>query len=132
MDIETKFVSLAKEAAKCAIAPYSNFKVGAVLETKKGAIFSGCNIEISSYGLTICAERVAFFKALSEGEREFNRLFLYTETDEFCPPCGACRQVIWDFSPNLEIVMINKTTERKTINISELYPRAFGDNFFGK
>jgi len=132
MDIETKFVSLAKEAAKRAIAPYSNFKVGAILETKIGAIFSGCNIEISSYGLTICAERVAFFKALSEGEREFNRLFLYTETDEFCPPCGACRQVIWDFSPNLEIIMINKKEEQKTIIISELYPQAFGDNFFGQ
>ena len=127
---DSKLISLAKSTANHAIARYSKFKVGAALETKNGSIFTGCNIESSSYGLTICAERVAFFKALSEGEREFNRLFLYTNTDNFCPPCGACRQVIWDFAPNLEIVLINKKDEQKTNTISELYPKAFGDNFF--
>jgi cytidine deaminase len=125
-----KLVSQAKRVCQLAIARYSNFKVGAALVTSEGDIFTGCNIEVSSYGLTICAERVALFKALSEGAKDFKKLVIYTETEDFCPPCGACRQVIWDFAPEISIILVNKKNQEKVLSISELYPQAFGDHFF--
>lgn len=125
-----KLILHAKKARQLAIARYSNFKVGAALLTKDGNIFTGCNIEVSSYGLTICAERVALFKALSEGITNFEKLAIYTETKNFCPPCGACRQVIWDFAPEISIILVNKLNQIKTFSISDFYPQAFGDHFF--
>lgn len=120
------------DALAHAHAPYSKFKVGAALITVSGKIFTGCNIEVSSYGLTICAERVAIFKAISEGEKDFGSIAIAAETEAFCPPCGACRQVIADFSPKMEIILINKIGEIKTTSIQELLPEAFTDSFLKK
>ncbi len=124
-----KLLDLAKEAQKRAVTPYSSFPVGAALETRNGKIYLGCNIEVSSYGLTICAERVAIFKALSEGETEFMRLVVTAETIDFCPPCGACRQVIADFAPNISIILLNSKGEVKETTINDLFPEAFNKEF---
>ncbi|HDL18357.1 MAG TPA: cytidine deaminase [Bacteroidetes bacterium] len=129
MRTKTELIKIAKLAGKQAIAPYSGFKVGAALLSKKGKIFTGCNIEVSSYSLTICAERVALFKALSEGVREFDCLAIYANTENFCPPCGACRQVIWDFARDLTIVLINKKKEQREVKIADLYPDAFDEQY---
>lgn len=119
----------AKQAQQKAIAPYSNFPVGAVLETKSGKLYFGCNIEVSSYGLTICAERVAMFKALSEGEREFATMVVTANTRELCPPCGACRQVLFEYAPTLKIILLNSLGKTKETTIAELLPEAFGKDF---
>ena len=126
MEHKNRMILLAKQAHDNAVAPFSKFRVGAVIETGDGKSYTGCNIEVSSYGLTICAERVAIFKALSEKEKHFVNLYIYTETENFCPPCGACRQVIWDFAQGLTIFLINKNSELKTLTIDEIYPEAFG------
>ena len=115
----------ARHASERAIAPYSNFKVGAALKTRDGKIYEAGNIESSSYGLTLCAERVALFKALSEGERHFEAMAIAAQTDEFCPPCGACRQVLWDYAPALEIILMNNRGDVKKFQLSELLPEAF-------
>jgi len=119
----------AKRAQQGAIAPYSNFPVGAVLETQSGKLYYGCNIEVSSYGLTICAERVAMFKALSEGERDFIRMVVTANTRELCPPCGACRQVLFEYAPNLQIILLNSQGQTRETTIAELLPEAFGREF---
>ena len=129
---EDRLVAEAEKAKRNAHAPYSQFHVGAALETEDGQVFSGCNVEISSYGLSVCAERVAIFKAVSEGKRSFRRMVIVTETEEFCPPCGACRQVIWDFAPDLEIVLVNSRGERQRWRIGELYPNAFGNEYLAE
>lgn len=113
-----------------AYAPYSRFKVGAVLVTEDGNIYTGCNIENSSYGLTMCAERVAIFKAISEGERNFKEIYIATDLDKFCPPCGACRQVLWDLAGNIKVVMINKLGKYKIKMLQQLLPEAFDKKFF--
>ena len=110
-----------------ALAKYSNFNVGALIETQSGKIYSGFNIESSSYGLTICAERVAIFKALSEGESEFTKIYLMGPKNEFCYPCGACRQILHDFAPNIDIVLYKENGETLEVNIKELLPAAFND-----
>lgn len=124
-----KLVSAALLAKAQALAPYSNFHVGAAIETATGKIYTGCNIESSSYGLTCCAERVAIFKALSEGERDFTRLAVAADTEEFCTPCGACRQVLWDYGRNLEIICINQTAAMQQMDLKSLLPEAFDDHF---
>lgn len=124
MKIE-KLVKRAIKAKEKAYAPYSNFKVGAVLFGKDGQIFFGCNVENASYGLSMCAERVALFKAVSEGYKDFELLVLVSDSNEFCPPCGACRQVLWEFSRDLKIVMLNQKGDTKEINLKELLPHAF-------
>jgi cytidine deaminase len=115
----------AKQAAKFAYAPYSKFKVGAAILTSKGKIFSGANIENASYGLTVCAERVALSKAVSEGEKSFQAIAIYTNTKDFTYPCGACRQVLAEFSPNLYIILINSKSEIKQHLLSSLLPHLF-------
>ncbi len=125
----TELINSAEAARQRAVAPYSNFQVGAALETESGKIYSGCNIEVSSYGLTICAERVAIFKALSEGEKDFTQLVVTAKTRDFCPPCGACRQVLIDYAPNIKIFMLNSEGEAKETTIAELLPEAFTRNF---
>ncbi len=116
---------LAKKAMKLAIAPYSKFKVGAALLTQTGEIYTGHNIESPSYSLTICAERVALFKALSEGAREFKEIVITANSDSFCFPCGACRQSLMDFAPNLKVILMNKKGETKSFKIEKLLPHAF-------
>ena len=124
MKIKSTF-ELLKKIREMAIAPYSNFRVGAVLMTKKGKLFTGLNIESSSYGLTICAERVALFKALSEGEDEFQHISILSDARDFCPPCGACRQVLMDFAPDIEVILYNNQGESATYLLKDLLPDAF-------
>ena len=95
-------MAAARQARGYAVADYSHFKVGAALETADGTIVTGCNIENATYGLTICAERVAMFKALSEGHREFRRIAIVADTAQPTPPCGACRQILWEFAGDIE------------------------------
>jgi len=114
----------ASRAREQAYAPYSNFKVGAALLTRQGKVYTGCNVESSSYGLTCCAERVAFFKAISEGEREFAALAVVADGKEVSC-CGACRQIIWDFAPDLVIYGWGKDGSVKEKSIRDLLPDAF-------
>src|SRR5437870_3998714 len=94
-------------ARENAHAPFSNFKVGAALEDDSGQIHTGCNVENATYGLTICAERVAVFKAISDGKRKFSRIAVAADTDVLTPPCGACRQILWEFCGDIEVTLIN-------------------------
>jgi cytidine deaminase len=120
-----RLVLAAREARERAVAPYSNFKVGAALEAADGTIITGCNIENASYGLTICAERVAMFKALSEGHRQFQRIAVVADTDAPTPPCGACRQILWEFGGNLEVILANLDRETGRHALSDLFPLPF-------
>lgn len=113
-----------------ALPPYSNFHVGAALLTKDGKIYEGGNIESSSYSLTICAERTAVFQAILEGEREFESIAIASDAEEFCPPCGACRQVMLDLcGKDLNVILINPKEETKKFKLSELIPHSFGEDF---
>jgi len=118
-------VAAARDARERAIATYSGFRVGAALETADGTIVTGCNIENASYGLTICAERVAMFKALSEGHRAFVRIVVVADTAEPTPPCGACRQILWEFGPDLEVILASLTEVTGHHRIADLLPHAF-------
>jgi cytidine deaminase len=120
-----RLVAAARDARERAWAPYSNFKVGAALEAADGAIITGGNIENASYGLTICAERVAMFKAVSEGHRRFVRIAVVADTVEPTSPCGACRQVLWEFGPELEVIMANLTGILGHYRLADLLPHAF-------
>jgi len=120
-----RLVAAARQAREGAVAPYSNFKVGAALETEDGTIITGCNIENASYGLTVCAERVAMFKALSDGHRHFTRMAVVADTQVPTSPCGACRQVLWEFGQNLEIVLANLTEVKGRHQMAELLPLPF-------
>ncbi|MFQ3599500.1 MAG: cytidine deaminase [Chloroherpetonaceae bacterium] len=115
----------AKEAMAKAIAPYSRFQVGAALKTNSGIIYRGHNIEVSSYSLTMCAERVALFKALSDGERAFESILIVASSGDFCPPCGACRQVLMDFAPSLTIYLADESGQFKSYSITDLLPESF-------
>jgi cytidine deaminase len=122
---EVDLVGAARRAREFADAAYSKFKVGAALECADGTIVTGCNIENATYGLTICAERVAMFKALSEGHRAFTRIAIVADTDAPTPPCGACRQILWEFGGNLEIQLANLTQEKGTHHLKNLLPLPF-------
>ena len=119
-----KLIEMAKRARENAYAPYSNFKVGAALLTEDGEIFTGANVENASYGLSICAERVAVFKAVSEGKRKFKAIAVVTDTEKPTPPCGACRQVLAEFG-DIEVIMANLKGDVKVMKLSELLPEAF-------
>jgi cytidine deaminase len=118
-------VSEAKQARMNARAPYSGFKVGAALETRAGKIFTGCNVENSSYGLTVCAERVAIWKALSEGEANFRRILILSDSEQPAPPCGACRQIIWEYCGDIEVILANLKGCRTRHRMKRLLPLAF-------
>jgi cytidine deaminase len=123
-------IELAEEAIKAkskAHPPYSNFHVGAALLTENDKLYLGANIENSSYSLTICAERTAIFNAYLEGERKFKAIAIASDAPEFCPPCGACRQVISDLCGNIDVIMVNHKKETKILKLSDLLPFAFGD-----
>jgi cytidine deaminase len=117
----------ARKARQFARAAFSHFAVGAALETAGGKIFTGCNIENATYGLTICAERVALFKAISEGERHFRRIAIAADTEQPTPPCGACRQLLWEFCGDVEIVLGNLTRAMGGHRLKELLPLPFDD-----
>jgi cytidine deaminase len=118
-------VSAARRAREHAQAGFSRFKVGAALETGDGAVVTGCNIENATYGLTICAERVAMFKALSEGHRAFTRIAIVADTEAPTPPCGACRQILWEFGGNIEIHLASLTEAKGTHWLRDLLPLPF-------
>lgn len=122
-------LAAARRAFERAIADYSHFKVGAALETAGGEIVTGCNIENASYGLTMCAERVAMFKALSEGHREFRRILVLAETEVPTPPCGACRQILWEFAPDLEVLLADRDGIVARHRMRDLLPGAFDRRF---
>jgi len=122
---DRELLILAKEASENAYAPYSRFKVGAALECMDGRIFTGCNIENSALGSTMCAERVAIFKAVSEGENHFYRLAIYGESEDYCMPCGACRQVMSEFSQDMEVLCARASGGYVSYRLKELIPHPF-------
>jgi cytidine deaminase len=117
------------QARENAHAPFSNFKVGAALADEHGGIHTGCNVENATYGLTLCAERVAIFKAISEGARKFTRLAVAADTDTLTPPCGACRQIIWEFCGDIEITLVNLQGKSESFRMKDLFPRPFDASF---
>jgi len=121
-------IEAAKQARENAHAPYSNFRVGAALRSTSGRIFGGCNVENATYGLTICAERVAIFKAVSEGERGFSAISVVADTEVLTPPCGACRQLIWEFCGDIPVSMANLKGKMEVVQMRELFPRPFDDS----
>jgi cytidine deaminase len=127
-----KMVDAAREAAKEAYAPYSGFSVGAAVLTGDGRVYSGCNVENVSYGLTICAERTALVKAVSEGHRDIRAVAIYAGTEQYCSPCGACRQVIAEFGPHITVIQANKHGKYVTSTIEELLPGGFNAGMLGK
>jgi cytidine deaminase len=122
-------VAAARRARRFARATYSGFKVGAALETVDGTIITGCNIENATYGLTMCAERVAMFKALSEGHRTFRRIAVVADTAEPTPPCGSCRQILWEFAGDIEVILANGRRETARYRMSDLLPAPFDGRF---
>jgi len=128
----TAFDLLIQDAQKArlqSVAPFSNFLVGAAVRTSSGKVYTGCNIESASYGLTVCAERVAIWKALSEGERNFTELAVVADTETLTPPCGTCRQILWEFARGADIVFANLTGQSEVFHIADLLPRAFDARF---
>jgi len=124
-----RLLEAALQARARARAPYSGFHVGAAVETADGRIFTGCNIESASYGLTICAERVAVFKALSEGASEFRRIAV-AGGERLTPPCGACRQVLWEWCRDADLILVNPAGESRRFRMSELFPEPFDESCF--
>lgn len=110
-------------------SPYSNFRVGAAVLTTSGKVFTGCNIENSSFGLTICAERTALFKAVSEGSKKFKAMAISSDSSDFVPPCGACRQVIMDLASTIDVVLTNSKGELMVLKANSLLPRPFSIKF---
>jgi cytidine deaminase len=124
-----RLIQAALDARTRAHAPFSRFLVGAALEDDMGRSHTGCNIESATYGLTICAERVAAFKAISEGARKFHRMAVAADTDRLTPPCGACRQVLWELCGDIEIALANPRGKLEVVQLKELLPRPFDASF---
>jgi cytidine deaminase len=122
-------VEAALQVRENAHAPFSKFKVGAALEDDAGRVHTGCNVENATYGLTLCAERVAVFKAVSEGARKFRRIAVVADTDALTPPCGACRQILWEFCGDIELILANPRGKTETLHLRELFPRPFDASF---
>ena len=122
---DSDLIAAARKAREFAHAEYSHFKVGAALETADGTVITGCNIENATYGLTVCAERVAMFKALSEGHRQFRRIAIVADTANPTPPCGACRQILWEFAGDLDVILANLTQEAGRHRLRDLLPLPF-------
>jgi cytidine deaminase len=116
-------------ARELAYAPFSKFRVGAAIEYRDGRIFTGCNIENASYGLSMCAERVAVFKAVSEGAKKAVRVTVVADTDVLTPPCGACRQILWEFCGEAELIMANLNGKQESVSLREIFPRPFDASF---
>lgn len=124
-NIYLKLIDSARVAMKKSYSPYSRFKVGAALLTDGNKIYAGTNIENASYGLAMCAERVAVFKALSEGKNKFKAIAVISDSKDFCYPCGACLQVLSEFVKDIDIILVNKMAKSKTIKLSQLLPNSF-------
>ncbi len=126
---EKELIDAATSVRENAYAPFSEFRVGAAIETDDGQIIAGCNVESASYGLTVCAERVAIWKAISEGKRKIKHVAVVTDTEELTPPCGACRQIIWEFGGDIPVIMANLKGKVETVQMKDLLPRAFDTKF---
>jgi cytidine deaminase len=126
-----RLVAEARAARERAIAPYSHFKVGAALRLKDGRIVTGCNVENASYGLTVCAERVALLKALSDGFREFTMIAVVADTDNPTPPCGPCRQLLWEYCGDIPVVLANLTDIKAHHQLGDLLPHPFDGRLLG-
>jgi cytidine deaminase len=122
-------IAAARTAREHAHAPYSNFRVGAAVRATSGRIFTGCNVENATYGLTLCAERVAIFKAISEGERGFDAVAVVADTESLTPPCGSCRQILWEFCGDAEVILSNLQNRIERYRMSELLPKPFDGSF---
>jgi cytidine deaminase len=127
--VDLELITAALEARNHAYAPFSRFLVGAALKDSEERIHTGCNIENATYGLTICAERVALFKAVSEGVRKFMKIGIAADTEELTPPCGACRQILWEFCGDIEITLVNLNGKSEILHLGTLFPRAFDAGF---
>ena len=132
---DERIISEAKEAAKNARefshAPHSKFRVGAALIAEDGTIWPGCNVEASSYGLTICAERTALVSAIAQGRKKFTHIIVATDTETPTSPCGMCRQMVYDFAPDAEVIMINLRGDEKRFPLKSLLPEAFTEDQIG-
>jgi cytidine deaminase len=124
-----RLLEAALAARANAFAPFSKFQVGAAVEDAEGRIHAGCNIENATYGLTMCAERVAVFKAVSEGARQFRRVAVAADTDALTPPCGACRQILWEFCGDVEITLVNLRGKTETYRLKDLFPKPFDASY---
>jgi cytidine deaminase len=125
----SKLIEAALDARNNAHAPFSHFRVGAALQDESGRIFTGCNVENATYGLTICAERVAVFKAISEGARKFAAVAVAADTDVLTPPCGACRQILWEFCGDVDVTLVNPAGKTETFRLKDIFPRPFDASF---
>ena len=121
-------IAAARQARDNAHAPYSDFRVGAALRADSGRIYSGCNVENATYGLTMCAERVAIFKAVSEGDRSFSAIAVVTDTETLTPPCGACRQLLWEFCGDIPVTMANLRGKSEVLQMRDLFPKPFDES----
>jgi len=126
---EKELVEAARRVRENAYAPFSEFKVGAALETDDGQIIVGSNVESASYGLTVCAERVAVWNAISQGKRKIKRIAVVADTEDLTPPCGVCRQIIWEFGGDIPVIFANLTGKVETVQMKDLLPRAFDTKF---
>ena len=126
---EKELVEAARAVRENAYAPFSKFKVGAALETDDGQIIVGSNVESASYGLTVCAERVAVWNAISQGTRKIIKIAVVADTEELTPPCGVCRQIIWEFGGDIPVIFANLNGKAETVQMKDLLPRAFDTKF---
>jgi cytidine deaminase len=122
---DKELIMAAAKARENAFAPFSQFRVGAAVETEDGEIITGCNVESASYGLTVCAERVAIWNAVSKGKKRITNIAVVVDTEELTSPCGACRQIIWEFGGDIPVIMSNLKGTTETIRMKDLLPRAF-------
>jgi cytidine deaminase len=126
---DEELLRAAREVRERAHAPFSKFKVGAAIRDDIGRIFTGCNVENATYGLTMCAERVAIFKAVSEGAGKLERVAVVADTEALTLPCGACRQLLWEFCGDAELVLANLSGRQETLRLAEIFPRPFDSSF---
>ncbi len=124
-----ELITAAREVRENSYAPFSKFRVGAAIEMEDGSIIAGCNVESASYGLTVCAERVAIWKAISEGKHKITQIAVVADTEELTPPCGVCRQIIWEFGGDIPVTLANLNGKNETVPMRELLPRAFDTKF---
>ena len=126
---DEELIEAARAVRENSYAPFSNFRVGAALETDDGEIITGCNVESASYGLTVCAERVAIWKAISQGKRKIKHIAVVADTEELTPPCGVCRQIIWEFGGDIPVILANLKGKTEVVQMKDLLPRAFDTKF---
>ncbi len=126
---DQELIDAATAVRENAYAPFSNFRVGAALETDDGEVIDGCNVESASFGLTVCAERVAIWKAISQGKRKIKHIAVVADTEELTPPCGVCRQIIWEFGGDIPVILANLKGKTEVVQMKDLLPRAFDTKF---